>query len=60
MPQSFHTTLFLRNNLKRENFNLLYITESGAKIIKIKNSFYDSVNVINLGLNSLKQMYKDN
>ena len=60
LPQSFHTTLFLRNNLKRENFNLLYITESGAKIIKIKNSFYDSVNVINLGLNALKQMYKDN
>ena len=60
LPQSFHTVLFLRNNLKRENFLLLYITESSAKIIKITNSFYESVNVINLGLNSLKQMYKDN
>lgn len=60
LPQSFHTMLFLRNNLKRENFLLLYITESSAKIIKITNSFYESVNVINLGLNALKQMYKDN
>lgn len=60
LPQSFHTILFLRNNLKRDNFLLLYITESSAKIIKITNSFYESVNVINLGLNSLKQMYKDN
>lgn len=60
LPQSFHTTLFLRNSLKRENFLLLYITESTAKIIKITNSFYESVNVINLWLNSLKQMYKDN
>lgn len=60
LPQSFHTVLFLRNNLKRENFLLLYITESSAKIIKITNSFYESVNVINLGLSSLKQMYKDN
>ncbi len=60
LPQSFHTTLFLRNSLKRDNFLLLYITESSAKIIKITNSFYESVNVINLWLNSLKQMYKDN
>lgn len=60
LPQSFHTMLFLRNNLKRENFLLLYITESSAKIIKIKNSFYDSVNVINLWIDALKQMYKDN
>jgi len=60
LPQSFHTILFLRNNLKRENFLLLYITESSAKIIKITNSFYESVNVINLWLSALKQMYKDN
>jgi len=60
LPQSFHTTLFLRNSLKRDNFLLLYITESSAKIIKITNSFYESVNVINLWLGALKQMYKDN
>lgn len=60
LPQSFHTTLFLRNSLKRENFLLLYITESTAKLIQITNSFYESVNVINLWLNALKQMYKDN
>ncbi len=60
LPQSFHTTLFLRNSLKRDNFLLLYITESSAKVIKITNSFYESVNVINLWLWALKQMYKDN
>lgn len=60
LPQSFHTILFLRNNLKRDNFLLLYITESSAKIIKVTNSFYESVNVINLWISALKQMYKDN
>lgn len=60
LPQSFHTTLFLRNNLKRENFFLLYISENSAKIIKISNSFYESVKTLNLWIWALKQMYKDN
>ena len=60
LPQSFHTTLFLRNNLKRENFFLLYISENMAKIIKISNSFYEWVKTLNLWMWALKQMYKDN
>ena len=60
LPQSFYTTLFLRNNLKRENFFLLYISENTAKIIKISNSFYEWVKTLNLWVNALKQMYKDN
>lgn len=60
LPQSFYTTLFLRNNLKRENFLLLYISENSSKIIKITNSFYEWVKTLNLGIWALKQMYKDN
>ncbi|MEI6673308.1 MAG: hypothetical protein WCL02_08635 [bacterium] len=60
LPQSFHTLLFLRNNLKKDNFVLLYITENFCKAIKIQNGFYHSVETLNLGMSALKQMYKDN
>ncbi len=60
LPQSFHTVLFLRNNLKKDNFILLYITENSCKAIKIQNGFYHSVETLNLGMSALKQMYKDN
>jgi hypothetical protein len=60
IPQSFHTLLFLRNNLKKDNFVLLYINETSCKAIKVQNGFYESVEMLNLGLSSLKQMYKDN
>lgn len=60
LPQSFHTLLFLRNNLKKDNFVLLYITENSCKAIKIQNGFYHSVETLNLGMSALKQMYKDN
>ena len=60
LPQSFHTLLFLRNNLKKDNFVLLYITENSCKAIKIQNGFYHSVEILNLGMSALKQMYKDN
>jgi hypothetical protein len=60
LPQSFHTLLFLRNNLKKDNFILLYITEHSCKAIKIQNGFYHSVETLNLGMGALKQMYKDN
>ena len=60
IPQSFHTLLFLRNSLKKDNFVLLYINESFCKAIKVQNGFYQSVETLNLGLSSLKQMYKDN
>ncbi len=60
VPQSFHTLLFLRNNLKKEDFVLLYINETFCKAIKIQNGFYHSVDTLNLGMSSLRQMYKDN
>jgi hypothetical protein len=60
VPQSLYTLLFLRNSLKKENFILLYITESYAKAINVKDGFYAEIDVLNLGLASLKQMYKDN
>ena len=60
LPQSFHTLLFLRNNLKKDNFILLYITENYCKAIKIQDGFYHSVETLNLWMWALKQMYKDN
>jgi hypothetical protein len=60
IPQSFHTLLFLRNSLKKDNFVLLYIYETFCKAIKVENGFYQSVETLNLGMSSLKQMYKDN
>jgi hypothetical protein len=60
LPQSFHTLLFLRNNLQKDDFVLLYINETFCKAIKIKNWFYDSIETLNLWLSALKQMYKDN
>lgn len=50
VPQSFYTLLFLRKTLKKENFVLLYITETYAKAIVVKNGFYASVEVLNLGI----------
>lgn len=60
IPQSFHTLLFLRNSLKKDNFVLLYINETSCKAINVRNGFYASVEALNLGMSSLKQMYKDN
>lgn len=60
LPQSFHTLIFLRNNLKKDNFVLLYITEHSCKAIKIQNGFYHAVDTLNLWMSALKQMYKDN
>ena len=60
IPESFHTLLFLRNSLKKDNFVLLYINETFCKAINVRNGFYESVETLNLGLSALKQMYKDN
>jgi len=60
IPESFYTLMFLRNNLKKENFVLLYITENYCKAIVIKNGFYHNIEVLNLWISALKQMYKDN
>ncbi len=60
IPQSFHTLLFLRNSLKKDDFVLLYINENFCKAINVKHGFYQSVETLNLWLSALKQMYKDN
>ncbi len=60
LPQSFYTMLFIRNNMQRNNFALLYITKDAVKVIHVQDWFYDGVYTINLGLNFLKKIYKDN
>lgn len=60
IPESFYTLMFLRNNLKKDNFTLLYITETYCKAISVKQWFYHEIEVLNLGIAALKQMYKDN
>lgn len=60
LPQSFHSLLFLRNTLQKESFLMMYITDTYCKIIKEENGFYKDIEVLNLGTNALRQMYKDN
>ncbi|MBU0626335.1 hypothetical protein KKH82_02685, partial [Patescibacteria group bacterium] len=48
LPESFYTLMFLRNNLKKDNFVLLYITETYCKAINIRNGFYNNIEVLNL------------
>jgi hypothetical protein len=60
LPQSMHTTLFLRNTLKKDNFLLLYIRESQVKAIKVTHGFYEHMYTLNLGIDAVKKMYKDN
>ncbi len=60
IPKSFHTSLFIRNVLKKDNFLLFYIWNTNSKVIKIQNWFYNTVKTINLWVDSLKKMYKDN
>ncbi len=60
VPQSFHSLLFLRNTLKKENFLLMYITDTYCKVIKEENGFYQNIEFLNLWTHALRQMYKDN
>jgi len=60
VPQSFHSLMFLRNTLNKESFLILYITDAYCKAIKVNNWFYEKIEVLNLGLSALKQMYNDN
>jgi hypothetical protein len=59
-PESFQTIKFLRDNMHTENFLLLYIRDSHCKWVLIENWFYKRIESLNLGVNSLMQMYKDN
>lgn len=60
MPESFQTISFLKTNIKNENFLLLYIRDSHCKGVVVEKGFYNKIESINLGVNALMQMYKDN
>lgn len=60
LPESFQTITFLKNNIKNENFLLLYIRDSHCKGVVVEKGFYKQIENINLGVNALMQMYKDN
>ena len=59
-PESFQTITYLRNNMHMDDFLLLYIRDSHCKGVLIENGFYSSIDSINLWVNALMQMYKDN
>ena len=59
-PESFQTITFLKNNLQMDNFLLLYIRDSHCKWVLIENWFYKRIESLNLWVNALMQMYKDN
>ncbi len=59
-PESFQTIKFLRDNMKMNNFLLLYIRDSHCKWVLVENWFYERIESLNLWVNALMQMYKDN
>ena len=59
-PESFRTISFLRKNMNMEDFLLLYIRDSQCKGILVEKWFYKRIDSLNLWVNSLMQMYKDN
>jgi hypothetical protein len=60
MPESFQTIAYLKNIVQKDNFLLLYIRDSHCKGVLVENGFYKRIESINLGVNALMQMYKDN
>ena len=59
-PESFQTIKYLRNNMQVDDFLLLYIRDSHCKGVLIENWFYSRIDSLNLWINALMQMYKDN
>ena len=59
-PESFQTISYLRNNMQMDDFLLLYIRDSHCKWVLIQNWFYSRIESLNLWVNALMQMYKDN
>ena len=59
-PESFQTITYLRNNLHMDDFLLLYIRDSHCKWVLVENWFYKRIESLNLWVNALMQMYKDN
>jgi hypothetical protein len=60
IPESFQTINFLKNTVNNDNFLLLYIRDSHCKGVLVEKGFYKRIESINLGVNALMQMYKDN
>ena len=59
-PESFQTINFLRNNMNINDFLLLYIRDSHCKWVLVEDWFYKRIESLNLWVNALMQMYKDN
>ena len=59
-PESFQTITYLRNNMHMDDFLLLYIRDSHCKWVLIEDWFYKRIESLNLWVNALMQMYKDN
>lgn len=59
-PESFQTINFLRNNMNMNDFLLLYIRDSHCKWVLVEDWFYKRIESLNLWVNALMQMYKDN
>ena len=59
-PETFQTINFLKKNIHQNDFLLLYIRDSHCKGLVIENGTYAKMETINLGVNSLMQIYRDN
>jgi len=59
-PQSTFTLNFLRDSLKKDDINLLYIFNDYTKLIQIKKWFYHKISKIPYWLEKIKTIFKDN
>lgn len=59
-PDSFFTIDFIKKELGKDSFYVLYMHQSYAKLIHVYNGFYRVVETMNLGVEMLRQIYKDN
>lgn len=59
-PESYKTVSFLKRNLEKDSFLLLYIKDNSCKVVSIEDGFYKQIESINFWVNNLMQMYKDN
>lgn len=59
-PHSFCTLDFLQNTLHKDSFYILYMFDSHIKLIHVQKWFYRDCQKMNLGIDMLKQIYKDN
>ena len=60
LPKHFYTVEYLKKHLKISSCLLLSIEEMLTEVIQIEDGKYHKIESINLGINTLMQMYKDN